>query len=343
MESGTAGLRTGLASIAGLGVVLVLSGSAVAAPEVVATTGLGPHAPAAAGQEADQPGSIEARVRVHPEEANPEINERAGFAITDGSYYIFTRNSEERPHHYDVRIVETGFGGMRLNAPGTEGEAGSPVGYTTSVYTQSAPGQPGDIYLVQNWEDDRTKLGPKVNTRQREFYPTMTRRWLLFTRYTARTDDYDVLLFDRSAKTVHSLATVSATAAVYAGQVHGDWATWYTWTPRQSNVFRYRISTGRLVHIPKPPGIARQYGSSVDNDGTVYFERRAGRACGQSAEMVRYPRGGPPEVIHSFRQGQDGGRIVLEPGDVSGVNFTLIRCRRAPTQRTDAYWLSLPD
>ncbi len=50
-------------------------------------------------------------------------------------------------------------------------------------------------------------------------------------------------------------------------------------------VFRYTISSDRILRVPNPN--AYQYAPSVSRDGTVYFAR-SGSACGANVRLLRY-------------------------------------------------------
>ena len=67
----------------------------------------------------------------------------------------------------------------------------------------------------------------------------------------------------------------------------------------------------------------RQHGSSVEADGTVYYQRRRGTRCGNGAQLVMYPLGGPAQVLHDYPAGTDGRRTVLDPPAMGPkLNFT---------------------
>lgn len=276
--------------------------------------------------------------------ANPRISERSGAA---GSWFLaWTANTQARPHHYNAYLYETDSGiRWRLNDRGTEGMVGDFLGEEI-VLTQWRSGRPGNLFKTTVWAGPLTGFSSKVNTPANELHPTISGRWLLFTRYVASIDTHRVLLFNRKNKALRTLASASGPGAVYAGQVRGDFATWYTWGPEQSDVFRYRISTRRTVKIPRPPRIARQYGSSVAADGTMYFNRRAGDGCGTSPELVMRRLGRRTRLLYDYPAGKDGVRTTLDAPLAwtrgHWLRFAVITCAAPPYRASDVWAIRVP-
>jgi hypothetical protein len=306
-----------------------------------------PESPAVPGVVTDRSGltmrsATQASVRGTPGDepvkikADRRISERFGAA---GSEKVsWSANSRKRPGHYNVLMENLNHGTVcRLNRRGTAGESG---GYArdVAVFTQRRPGHPGNLRKAV-WCQSAGGFPKKVNTASNEFLPTMTGKHLLFTRYTARTDTHRVLLFDRPEGVLLELARATGSTRVFAGQVVGDYATWYRVGARRSNVFRYTISTASVAKSPRPARFARQYNPGVASDGTVYYQRRLGPRCGAGAQLVKKSPGDPPEVIHRYPRGQDGGRVYnIHPGQARPFLYFTVRDCSAPDRRaTDVY------
>jgi hypothetical protein len=271
--------------------------------------------------------------------ANPDISERNGSSSGAAWWYMaYTANTKKHPTQFNAVSWEMDSDGVwRSNDPGTQGDSGNISGWV-AVFSQHRPGQPSDLYKIEVGGGSATSFPAKVNTRASEFHPTMTDRWLLFTRYNASNDRHRVMLFNRRTKGLRTLASTSGKGAVFAGQVLSDFATWHSVGPKHSSVFRYRISTKTKVKIPRPARFSRQYNPSVAKDGTVYYHRRAGVGCGRKAQLVKFPPGGPAEVLYRFPAGRDGARTNVDPpGGDPYLYFTVRKCGAPAYRATDVY------
>jgi hypothetical protein len=276
--------------------------------------------------------------------ADPDISERSGSSGA-GWFRAWTSNSEDRPDRYNAYLRETDSGiRWRLNARGTQAEFGNFLGWELT-FSQRRPGRPADLFVGNAFGPFRVPLPPKVNTAASELDPTLSGPWLLFTRYQARAKRHRVMLFNRETRTLDTLASTRGATRLRAGQVRGDYATWYTWGPDRSNVFRHRISTGRTVRLARPARFVRQYGSSVGADGTVYYHRRMRHPCRRGAtELIMHPRGGPAEVMYSYPARRTGERTVLNPPTYSSnLVFTVRKCRLPERRATDLYYIPVPE
>ena len=55
---------------------------------------------------------------------------------------------------------------------------------------------------------------------------------------------------------------------------------------------------------------------------------------------MRYPVGGPPEVLWAYPDGQDGGRLVLDSVGADGaLNITVVGCSLPSFRSTVVYRL----
>lgn len=267
---------------------------------------------------------------------NPRINERYGAAGREK--VSWSANSRARPDHYNVLMKDMNDGSVcRLNARGTEGESGGYAG-DVGVFTQRRPGHPGDLQKAV-WCERVGAFPRNVNTASNEFLPTMTRKWLLFTRYTARTGTHRVLLLHRPSGSLRELASSSGSAKVFSGQVRGEYATWYRVGTEHSDVFVYSIATKTAQKVPRPARFTRQYNPGMSSDGTVFYHRRTKARCGAGAQLVRNPIDAPPKVIHRYQRGFDGGRVYnIHPGRARPFLYFTVRDCAAPAHRaTDIY------
>jgi hypothetical protein len=73
-------------------------------------------------------------------------------------------------------------------------------------------------------------------------------------------------------------------------------------------VYRYQIDTETEMRIPR--STTHNYDPGVAPDGTVYH-MRSGNDCGLNVQVVRYPEGGPVEVLASLAPNRDIGDSQL--------------------------------
>jgi hypothetical protein len=308
-----------------------VAGSLAAALALVATT----PGPVGAGELPELPRRWKAA---------PDVSERSGSSGA-GWFSAWTANSEGRPERYNAYLRESDSGlRWRLNARGTQADFGNFLGWELT-FSQRRPGRPADLYVGNAFGPFRVPFPPKVNTSASELDPTLGGPWLLFTRYQAGAKRHRVMLFNRETRTLDTLAVTRGAMRLRAGQVRGDYATWYTWGPEQSHVFRHRISAGRTVRLARPARFARQYGSSVGADGTVYYHRRMQKPCRRgSTELVMHPRGGAPEVMYTYPARRTGERTVLNPPSIGPqLVFTVRKCRAPEARATDLYFTQVPE
>ena len=228
----------------------------------------------------------------------------------------------------------------RLNDRGTEAEVGNiNPGTQTSVMAQWRAGLAGDLLYANVWGEGNRRLPAVVNTRHGEYHPTIWGRWVLFTRRNVDTGRHRVMLFNRDTKGLRTLAADHDGRTVDAGQVTGDYVTWWWSGPAQSNVVRYRISTRDASPLPKPRGYARQHYSAIDREGTVYYQRRTGRTCGASPQLVRKPLTGPAEILYTYPAGKDGTRVTIQPdaGYEYDLTFVMRTCAAPSSRQDDTY------
>jgi hypothetical protein len=142
-----------------------------------------------------------------------------------------------------------------------------------------------------------------VNSYARQFGPSISGGWLLFTRQFSEPTVWKILLYDMASGRMRTLDRVSGPWARFAqsGQVAGDWATWQACTP-YCKVFVSRISTRQTWMVPNPEH-RFQYAPSVTSDGSVYFAE-SHAACG-GVTIRRYRAGGQPITLAALAPSTD--------------------------------------
>ena len=250
----------------------------------------------------------------------------------DRGWFGWTRYSDSTGSQ-NYLVQKGGKQPLQVNAKGTNGEGGGIYRHTL-VYTQTRsdrlPPQFGDLYRFNLRTGRRAPLPNKVNTPQAEWGPSLSGRYLLFTRF-ATTKDEDVIskvmLYDRKSGALRMLAKALASNSegstsnyVVAGQVNGAYAVWernsYPYSgPVSSNVVRFNIRRDIKETLPQPKHTA-QSSPAVASDGTVYFVRTD--KPDSTSEIVKKPVGAPAEVLYS----QGGGDLYVDDrGKVNVVYF----------------------
>jgi hypothetical protein len=230
----------------------------------------------------------------------------------NATYLAWTQNSKRHPKHHDVYARTFGQSSVKfkVNANGTSGFTGGIDQSTnTLVYTQVRHGQ-ADLKLFNL--GTKARLGvPGANTTATEFFPTMSGNEILFSRYKNATSRYSIQLYDRVSHTAMQLWSGSAFAA--AGQVNGNWAVWNV-CPDGSpcNVYRYNLTTQKTIRVPNLQGLD-QYAPIVTPGGTVFFAR-SGMDFTAHNRLIRYPFGGPSEIVLALKGGRGIGSMFAYTG-----------------------------
>jgi hypothetical protein len=225
----------------------------------------------------------------------------------NATYLAWTQNSKRHPKHHDVYARQFGQSSVKfkVNAPTTSGFTGGIDQSTnTLVYTQVRHGQ-ADLKLFDL--DTKARLGvPGANTPAQEFFPTISGSEILFTRYTNATSTYSIQLYDTVSQTSTQLWSGNAFAA--SGQVNGNWAVWNV-CPNASpcNVYRYNATTHKTIRVPNLQGLD-QYAPAVTPGGTVFFAR-SGTDFTAHSRLIRYPFGGPSEIVTAMEGGTGIGSM----------------------------------
>lgn len=272
--------------------------------------------------------------------SDPTISEYAG--ATNGDLVAWTQNSTGDPDHYNAYIQRPGEHRVRVNTAGSWGYGGVFDG-RQYVYTEWRPdGRGEEIFKYDTATGTRRKYVRAVNTRADEYNPTLSGPWLLFNRYDADERKYQVVLFDTGTRTSRILASGGRRRGVFAGQVSGNYATWSRVGDGQEFVYVYDIAAREATRVPAD-GFDYQYHPSVGIDGTVYYTHSGGW-CSAVAEIVRYPLGGPVEVVHQLPSYADTGfsHVYDAPDGSRRVYYNAVDCRRANRRAWDILQIDEP-
>ncbi len=235
--------------------------------------------------------SAAASVRDRPVRSSP-LDERT--PVEGSGYLAWSENRPGHPQQYSVWIRRLGQHAMRVTPLAGVAYAGGIDG-DTLVYQQSVGGERSGIRFYDLVTGvSRPAPGP-VNSAAEQFGPSLSGRWLLFTRQFAAPAAWRVLLYNLDTGRMRTLDRVSGPFARLAqsGQVAGDYATWQVCTP-YCKVFEYRISTRQTWFVPDPDRHF-QYAPSVTSDGSVWFAE-SHSACG-GVSIRRYRPGGHPVTV----------------------------------------------
>lgn len=217
----------------------------------------------------------------------------------DTAVFLWSQNSAAHPHLYTEYVQRSGASSsgpgprIRVNAAGTQGFSGSPVGPPTSsreLIYQQVKGRRSDLRFFENGLRWNPPAG--VNTPAWEYRPTAAGAWILFGRFTQQA----IVLADRPAGPAGSPAATP-------GQVNGQFAVWTQCTATACNVWEYDIATAAKTRLPNGTPGHFNYAPSVDTAGTVYFAH-GGHTCG-GARIEKQPLGAAPSTIWSLQPGRD--------------------------------------
>jgi hypothetical protein len=265
-------------------------------------------------------------VRDRPVRSSP-LDERT--PVQGSGFLAWAQTRPGHPQQYSVWIRPTGQHAMRITPEAGVAFAGGIDG-TTLVYQQSIGGRRSGIRFYDLATGVSRPAPAAVNSAAEQFGPSLSGRWLLFTRQFSGPTVWKVLLYDRQTGHLRTLDRVSGPFAHLAqsGQVAGDYATWQVCTP-YCKVFEYRISTRQTWFVPDPDRHF-QYAPSVTVDGSVWFAE-SHAACGH-VTIRRYRPGGQPVTVAALPAHTDlsftsarplqGGRVQLLYDATSCADFS---------------------
>ncbi|HEX6208460.1 MAG TPA: hypothetical protein VF058_08910 [Actinomycetota bacterium] len=224
---------------------------------------------------------------------------------------------------------------FRVNRKGSNGVLGAIDG-TTLVYQEFTLGRRGrsSIWFMDLETRTKTKAPGAVNSRQWEYWPSLSGDWLLFARHL-NTGGRRLYLFNRTTQERRLVASMSRGRRVLlTGQVRGEYVSFEktTWDRRgratSCNVYRYDIASSATTLIPNPEKKC-QWGPSVNDEGTVYFAR-GGFACGRGVSLRSHPIGGPTQVIWQLPKKNSLTTTYAwdREDDATNVYFGTYKCGR---------------
>ncbi len=240
-------------------------------------------------------------------------------------HLAWEQNTRGHPKHYDVIMKPDGGSEVRVNPRRTQAAMGGVDG-TTLVY-QEFRGERSNLRFYDMDNEKRFNPPGGVNSKQWEYWPSLSGRWLLFAR------EFDngrriLILYDLEAKSREILdRTKKEKYFIGPGQVNGDYAVWSRCTPR-CGVLVHHIPTDTTTKLPNPGGYQR--GPSVSPGGVVYFSR-GNKRCGSSVSLVRYPPGGPAQTVLDLQDPLDihDTFVFSDPNGGTEVFYERIGCGRA--------------
>ena len=264
----------------------------------------------------------------------PVLTTRAGermVAATPG-YLTWAQNTRARPGHFDVFAKMTGGSRFKVNAAGTEGALGGIDGTTLAYQEYEFKRGLSDIKLFDLETLTKTDPPTGVNTTNWEYWPDISRPWLLFVRYRLTAYKLAIILFNLDTQEKRVLDVVSDLDYVQPGQVNGNYAVWMRWVrPGRSRIFVYDIAADTVNRIPNTRSF--DWAPSVTENGTVYFGR-TGRRCGSNnPRVMRYPRQGPLAVVLRLPEGVDMSDSYVSPLEDGSIQVfhNRIRCGESKT------------
>jgi hypothetical protein len=224
------------------------------------------------------------------------------------SWFAWTQSSPDHPTRTNVRAEPAGGGGsFRVNLDGTRAWTGGVEG-NRLVYQQIAN---GDSNIRRyNLATQQHLANPDVNTERWEWHPTISTEttddgdtWIMFGRQNTSTLTQKIYAYNATDRALRLLqATKRSRYALIPGQVNGDWATWTACTPR-CNVRYINLLAGSPTTVPRPSYVGHQYGSSIAEDGTLYYVR-SGSGCGANVRIMRRS-GTTNRMLVDFRDNRD--------------------------------------
>jgi hypothetical protein len=240
--------------------------------------------------------------------------------VAGSGYLSWAESSPDHPRVYGLFVKRVGKPPRRVTPPGVSAFAGDIEGKNL-VYQQATGGHSTiRFYGLTTHSSYAPPRG--VNSADAwQYGPSMSGRWLLFTRQFSNPTVWKIMLYDFQEARMRTLDRVSGPYARFAqsGQVAGDWATWQVCSP-YCKVFVYRISTRQTFFVPNPER-RYQYAPTVLEDGTVYFAE-SHAACG-NVTIERFHAGAAmPATVASLPPDTD--LSFLSPRTLGDGTFELL-------------------
>jgi hypothetical protein len=242
-------------------------------------------------------------------------------------HLAWEQNTKASPNHYDVFAQADGGGPIRVNA-GRSNAAMGGIDDHTLVY-QGYRKKKSDLFFYDLNTGQRSKLPKKVNSKQWEYWPSISEPWLLFGRWKMSKDARLLILLNLETGKRRVLNKIRGRDAfIGPGQVNGDYAVWWRCpTKGRCQVYRYQISTGTRVKIPNPGSYQRA--PSVNAEGTVFLAR-GGKGCGGQVRIVKIALDGTETILAQFPEGLDSRDTFAftDEGGITHVHYERFGCGR---------------
>lgn len=240
-------------------------------------------------------------------------------------YVAWASGSPARPRWENIYLEAPGGKISRLRTPGAEAFPGA-IDEGKLIH-QQVNGRRSDLYLYDIGTRKTDRLPAAINSRAWEWRPSMSGRWVLFSRMPKGGVGRIVLFDNKTNKSKVLYRAPGRRVIPLADQVNGNHAVW-TVCSRVCSVFRHDIARRQTKRLPNRWPL--QFSATVDKDGTMYYAK-AGRGCGNHAGIVRHETGEEPRLIFNAYEGYDIDRVHLEPGsNPRRVYFTRYYCNDIP-------------
>jgi hypothetical protein len=218
------------------------------------------------------------------------------------SWFAWTESPADHPNRTNVwaepRPPIDGTDEFRVNPPGTRAWTGG-IEDDELVYQELESGD-SDIRRFDLGTQQPLANAP-INTNKWEWHPSISEdsngdTWIMFGRQNTSNFAQRILAYNVSDGVMRELQeTTRSRYSLIPGQVNGDWATWTACRP-SCQVRHVNLLGGPVRTVPRPNFVKHQYGSSISQDGTVYFVR-SGARCGASVKLVRRSAGSSQVLV----------------------------------------------
>ena len=261
----------------------------------------------------------------------PVLTGPAGIGQVTGSgeWLAWSQNTRRHPNSIDVFAKRQG--GRRFKVYDGRGRTSlGGLDGSRLVYQQFRSGRRSAYSQIRiaNLAKRTDRALRAVNSRQWEFWPSISGRWVLYGRTYLRRGITKILLTDLRSGDTRVLDKGRAVTYFQPGQVNGNFAVWMKWRRSvKPRMLLYDIAA--RDQIPVPTGDRYNWAPSVSSEGVVYFAR-SGRACGSGVRLVRWERGRDEITRVRFPDGIDmSDSYVSTTGGTVQVVHNRLRCDSA--------------
>lgn len=273
-----------------------------------------------------------------PVRVDPGVDERN--LVSDGQWTSWLQNTEAEPRRWRLYAARGAENAVRVD-PSHWVSTGAIDG-GVFVYSKALADGGGDIVWYDLETKRRHKLPEQVNSEADEYAPKLAGEWLLFDRLQVDDPSMELLMYNlRTGKTRTLARGYNGGAWIEPGQLSCTYATWTREREQFSgnDVFLHDIPANKTVTIPR--GAPFQFSPVVTSDGTVYFSRTSkfSNCATAPVELVRYPPGGPAQVLRRFPRGilVLASDVIEHPDGSRDIYFTTIRCHAPERRQGDIY------